>query len=244
VLRIMNDATNGTEDRGECHRIQEKKDRYQATYLPHTMLPRCDFRSPTDQGCPISERALCARCGIPRSPDSQALVCPGNSRVEICGIPHLAKNERDTRQLSELDGEGRRRSAGSGAAKYTGCDSVRNQLLVDIGDGKVEAGAGREIRRDSNRGDSAKTLPKWAGCLAQRRPCVRGVIGHRTQDAGVSAVSATANGKQLLRGGEREHSRRRQQCPENAQQHDCCDPPHAVSVHAPVVPGTAAVFAV
>src|ERR1700685_4444824 len=27
----------------------------------------------------VSERALCARCGIPRSPDSQALVCPGNS---------------------------------------------------------------------------------------------------------------------------------------------------------------------
>jgi ATP-dependent helicase/nuclease subunit B len=45
-------------------------------------------------------------------------------------------------------------------------------------------------------------------------------------------VSAAADGQQLLRCGERDHRRRWQQCPENAQQHDCCDPPHAVSVHA------------
>ena len=52
VLRIMNDATNGTEDRGECHRIQKKKDRYQTIELPHTMPPRCDFRSPYGSGVP------------------------------------------------------------------------------------------------------------------------------------------------------------------------------------------------
>jgi len=43
-------------------------------------------------------------------------------------------------------------------------------------------------------------------------------------------MSAAANGQQLLRCGERGHRRQRQQCPENAQQHKCCKPPHAVSV--------------
>ena len=33
MLRIVNDAAHGTEDRGECHRIQEKKDRYQTSQL-------------------------------------------------------------------------------------------------------------------------------------------------------------------------------------------------------------------
>jgi hypothetical protein len=43
VLRIMNDAANGTEDRGKRHRIQEKKDRHQAAYFPHKIFPRCEF---------------------------------------------------------------------------------------------------------------------------------------------------------------------------------------------------------
>ncbi len=41
---------------------------------------------------------------------------------------------------TELSGEGRRRTAGSGAAKYARCDSIRNQLPVHIGDGQGEAG--------------------------------------------------------------------------------------------------------
>jgi hypothetical protein len=28
MLRIMNDTPNGTEYRGECHRIQKRKERY------------------------------------------------------------------------------------------------------------------------------------------------------------------------------------------------------------------------
>ena len=145
---------------------------------------------------------------------------------------------------TELDGEGRRRSAGSGAAEHARCDSIRDQLPVDVGDGKREAGAGVEVRRDGNRGDGTKALAIRARCLAQRRPCVRGSIGHSNHDAGMSAVSAAADGQQLLRCGERDHRRRWQQCPENAQQHDRCDPPHAVSVHVAVVRGTAPVFAV
>jgi len=145
---------------------------------------------------------------------------------------------------TELDGEGRRRSARSGAAKHARCDSIRDQLPVDVGDGKREAGAGVEVRGDGNRGDGTKALTIRARCLAQRRCCVRGRIGHSTQDAGMSAVSAAADGQQLLRCGERDHRRRRQQCSENAQQHERRNPPHAVSVHAPAVPGTAAVFAV
>jgi len=163
----------------------------------------------------------------------QTLVHPRNSRVEICGIPHLAKNQRGVGHpasvdRTDLNGEGRRRSAGSGAAKHACCDSIRNQLPVDVGDGKGEAGAGAEIRSDGNRGDGTKALPKRARRLAQRRSSIRG--SHTTHDAGMSPMSAAANGQQLLRCGERGHRRQRQQCPENAQQHKCCKPPHAVSV--------------
>ena len=52
----------------------------------------------------------------------------------------------------------------------------------------------------------------------------------------MSAVSAAADRQQLLRCGKRNHCRRRQQCPENAQQHERCNPPHAVSVHAAAPP--------
>jgi hypothetical protein len=145
---------------------------------------------------------------------------------------------------TELDGEGSRRSAGSGAAEHARCDSIRDQLPVDVGDGKGEAGAGGEIRGDGNRGDGTKALTIRARCLAQRRPCVRVPVGYSTHDAGMSAVSAAADGQQLLRCGKRDHRRRRQQCSENAQQHERRNPPHAVSVHAPAVPGTAAIFAV
>jgi hypothetical protein len=167
------------------------------------------------------------------------LECPGNSRIEICGIPHLAQSARADMGHpaviagTELDGEGRRRSAGSGAAKDACCDNICNQLPVDIGDGKGKAGAGSEIRRDGNRGDGAKALTIRARWLAQRRRCVRRCIRHGTHNAGMSAMSAAADGQQLLRRGEREHRRRRQQCPENAQQHKCCNPPHAMSLQQP-----------
>lgn len=58
----------------------------------------------------------------------------------------------------DLGGEGRRRSAGSGTAQYARCDSICNPLPVNVGDGKGEAAAGDEIRRDSNRGDGSKAL--------------------------------------------------------------------------------------
>jgi hypothetical protein len=132
---------------------------------------------------------------------------------------------------AELDGEGRRRSARSGAAEHARCDSIRDQVPVDVGDGKREAGAGVEVRGDGNRGDGTKALTIRARCLAQRRPCVRGRIGYSTDDAGMSAVSAAADRQQLLRCGERDHRRRRQQCPEDAQQHERRNPLHAVSVH-------------
>jgi hypothetical protein len=171
-------------------------------------------------------------------------VCPENSRIEICGFPYLAHRARSNTEHPasiagmELNGEGRRRSAGSGAAKYACCDSIRNQLPVDIGDGKGEAGAGGEIRRNGNRGDGAKALTIRARWLAQRRRCVRSCIRHGTHDAGMSTMSAAADGQQLLRCGEREHRRRRQQCPENAQQHKCCNPPHAMSLQQPHKFGT------
>jgi hypothetical protein len=113
---------------------------------------------------------------------------------------HICQNRADMGHPAfiagtELDGEGRRRSAGSGAAKYACCDNIRNQLPVDIGDGQGEAGAGYEIRRDSNRGDGAKALTIRARWLAQRRRCVRRRIGHITHDAGMSTMSAAADGQ-------------------------------------------------
>ena len=133
---------------------------------------------------------------------------------------------------TDLDGEGRRWSAGSGAAQHAGGDSIRNPLPVDVGDGKAKAGAGGEVRGDSNRRDGAKALPVRAGWLAQRRPCIGGCAGHSTHDAGMSAVSAAADRQQLLRCGERDHRRRWQQGSENAQQQERRNPPHVVSVHA------------
>ena len=96
---------------------------------------------------------------------------------------------------TELDGEERRRSAGSGAAKYAGCDSIRNQLPIDVGYGKREAGTGGEIRRDGTGGDGTKALTIRARWLAQCRRWVRGRVGHITHDAGMSAMSAAANGQ-------------------------------------------------
>jgi hypothetical protein len=122
------------------------------------------------------------------------------------------------KQVLDLDGKGRRRSAGSGAAKHAGGDSIRNRLLVSIGSGKAEAGAGCEVGRDSNRGDGAKALPKRAGWLAQSGAGVGGNAGRRSHDAGMSTVSPAADGQQLLRCSESDHRRRRQQCTENAQQ--------------------------
>jgi hypothetical protein len=96
---------------------------------------------------------------------------------------------------TELDGEGGRRPAGSGAAKYACCDSICNQLPVEAGDSKGEAGAGGEIGRDGNRGDGAKALTIRARWLAQRRRCVRRCIRHGTHDAGMSTMSAAADGQ-------------------------------------------------
>jgi hypothetical protein len=48
----------------------------------------------------------------------------------------------------------------------------------------------------------------------------------------MSTVSTATDGQQLLRSGQRKHGRRGQQCPKNAQQHQCRNPPHGVSLHA------------
>jgi ATP-dependent helicase/nuclease subunit B len=45
-------------------------------------------------------------------------------------------------------------------------------------------------------------------------------------------VRTAADGQELLRRGECDHCCRRQQRTKNAQQHECCNPPHAVSVHS------------
>jgi hypothetical protein len=112
-------------------------------------------------------------------------------------------------EWEDLNGEGRRRSAGSGAAKHACCDSIRNQLPVDVSDGEDEAGVGTENRRNSNRGDGTKALPIGAGWLAQCRRSIR--RSHSTHNARMSAMSAAANGQQLLRCSERGHRRRGQQ---------------------------------
>jgi hypothetical protein len=92
--------------------------------------------------------------------------------MKLIGSTKLHRKSRDVGHPAfvsgtELNGEGRRRSAGSGAAEYAGCDRIRNRLLVSIGGDKTEAGAGSKIRRDSNRSDGAKALPIRACSLAQ-----------------------------------------------------------------------------
>ena len=140
--------------------------------------------------------------------------------------------------MSWLSEEERRRSAGSRATKHACCDSIRNQLPIDVGDSESEAGVGCEVRRDSNRGDRTKTLPKRARRLTQRRRSIRG--SHSPHDTGVSPMSAATNRQQLLRCSERGHRRRRQQCHENEQQHKRRDPPHAMSVQQPLSSWTGA----
>jgi hypothetical protein len=55
--------------------------------------PALSFSLPQSVGCPIS-RSFFARCGIPRT--STLFSELRKTHVERCGIPHLAKNERDT----------------------------------------------------------------------------------------------------------------------------------------------------
>ena len=117
-----------------------------------------------------------------------------------------------------LNGEERRRSAGSGTAEHAGSNSIRNPLPTDVGDHKTEAGARSKICGDGNRGDSSKALPKWAAGLAQRRSCIRGCVGRHPHHACMRAVRTAADRYELLRRGQRCHCRRWQQCSENAQQ--------------------------
>ncbi len=154
--------------------------------------------------------------------EPQVPIVPGNTRVKVDGKSALV-------DMTDLNGE-RRRSAGSGAAKYSRCDSIRNQLPVDIGNSKLEAGIGGKVRRDK-RGDGAKILTKRAGRLAQRGPCIRRSIVHGTHYAGMRAVRTAADRQELLRRGECCHCRRWQQCFKNAQQQKCRNSPHVVSVH-------------
>jgi len=132
---------------------------------------------------------------------------------------------------TKLNGEGSRRSAGSGPAKYERCDSIGGALLFPICGYKAEAGAGPEVCGDSNRRDGAKPLSVGAGGLAQR--CTRGGGHgrHQARNACMRPVSPAAYWKQLLRRGHCYHRRRWQQCSEDAQQEERRDPPHALSVH-------------
>jgi hypothetical protein len=131
----------------------------------------------------------------------------------------------------DFEGGGRRRSAGSGAAEHACCDSIPNRLLAHAGYGEPEARPACKVRGDSGSSDGAKALAIRAAGLPEVGTGCRAVhFGHAP--ASMRTVSTAADGQQLLRGGEREHSCRWQQRTKNAQQHQCCNPPHEVSLHA------------
>jgi hypothetical protein len=155
------------------------------------------------------------------------------------GIPQLQDSRLHRDRLSgdecslDFDEEGRRRSAGSGAAEHACCDSICNRLLTHAGYGEPKARPACKVRGDGGGRDGPKALAIRATCLPDLRTrsgCRAVHFAHAP--ASMRTVSTAADGQQLLRGGEREHSCRWQQRPKNAQQHDCCNPPHEVSLHA------------
>jgi hypothetical protein len=133
----------------------------------------------------------------------------------------------------DFDGEGGRRPAGSGAAEYASCDSIRDALLAYAGYGEPKARPACKVRGDGGGSEGAKALPIRAACLLDLRTRSGSRAGHFGHaPASMRTVSTAADGQKLLRGGEREHGCRWQQRTENAQQHECCNPPHEVSLHA------------
>src|SRR5271168_2847680 len=97
----------------------------------------------------------------------------------------------------DLNGEGRRWSAGSGAAEHAGGDSLRHELPVKGNDDQPKARARREIRGDSTVRDCAKALAIWTTRLTQHGTGIRGSAGQCTH-AGMCAVSAAADRQQFL----------------------------------------------
>jgi hypothetical protein len=57
-----------------------------------TWLEQESFSLPQSVGCPIS-RSFFARCGMPQR--STCFFLKVEKKVQVRGIPHLAKNERD-----------------------------------------------------------------------------------------------------------------------------------------------------
>jgi hypothetical protein len=147
----------------------------------------------------------------------------------ICGKDRFLRDEC----CLDFEGGGRRRSAGGGAAEHARCDSIRKRLLAHAGYGEPKARPACKVRGDSGGRDGTKALTIRATCLSDlgiRSRCRGAHFGHAP--ASMRTVSSAADGQQLLRGGERKHGCRWQQRPKNAQQHDCCNPPHEVSLHA------------
>ena len=147
----------------------------------------------------------------------------------ICGRERFLGDEC----CLDFEGGGRRRSAGSGAAEHACCDSIRNRLLDHAGYGEPKARPACKVRGDGGGSDGTKAFTIRAACVSDLRTrsgCRAVHFGHAP--ASMRTVSTAADGQQLLRGGEREHSCRWQQRPKNAQQHDCCNPPHEMSLHA------------
>ncbi len=126
--------------------------------------------------------------------------CPGVELTAVLGswfAPAMQRSPRHSEDGKDLDGEGKRRSAGSGTAKHAGSYSIRNPLPIDVGDGKTKAGAGGKIRGNDDRGDGSKALPKWAAGQAQRRSCFRGRVSRHPHHASMGAVSAAADGQAI-----------------------------------------------
>ena len=66
----------------------------------------------------------------------------------------------------DLNGEGRRRSAGSGATEHARSNSIRHELPVERNDDQPKARTRREIRDDGTGRDRTQALAIRAARLA------------------------------------------------------------------------------
>ena len=106
------------------------------------------------------------------------------------------------------------------------------ELAVQSDDDQANASARGEIRTDRSSNEARRLCPNGQPGWRSVGPSSERNAGWGTHDAGMSAVSTAADGHQLLRSGQRKRGRGGQQCPKNAQQDECRNPPHGVSVHA------------
>jgi hypothetical protein len=117
----------------------------------------------------------------------------------------------------DCEGEGRRRSAGSGAAQEPRSDCICDVLLTQAGYGELDARPIGEVRCDGGGSDGMKTLAIRAANLSDlgiRSRCRGRHFGHAP--ASMRTVGTAADGQQLLRGGERKQRCRWEQPTENA----------------------------